>query len=74
MDFNDKVVLITGGSRGLGRAMSRGFAKAGGKVIVASRKLLEEQGRSSNLGLCNRDLLRCLCTVATSFIFWFQNT
>ena len=38
MDFNDKVVLITGGSRGLGRAMSRGFAEAGAKVIVASRK------------------------------------
>ena len=42
-------------------------------LIVASRKLLEEQGRSSNLGLCNRDLLRCLCTVATSFIFCCQN-
>ena len=38
-DFNDKVVLITGGSRGLGKAMSCGFARAGAKVIVASRKL-----------------------------------
>jgi NAD(P)-dependent dehydrogenase (short-subunit alcohol dehydrogenase family) len=38
-DFKDKVVLITGGSRGLGRAMSLGFARAGAKVIVASRKL-----------------------------------
>ena len=38
-DFSGKVVLITGGSRGLGKAMSQGFARAGAKVIVASRKL-----------------------------------
>ena len=37
--FQDKVVLITGGSRGLGRAMSLGFAAEGAHVVVASRKL-----------------------------------
>jgi len=34
-----KVALITGGSRGLGRAMALGFADAGADVIIASRKL-----------------------------------
>src|SRR5690242_17678534 len=38
-DFNGKVVVITGGSRGLGHAMAMGFASAGAKVAVASRKI-----------------------------------
>lgn len=37
-DFAGKVVLITGGTRGLGRAMAEGFAQAGADLIVASRK------------------------------------
>lgn len=38
-DMTGKVVLITGGSRGMGRAMSLAFAAAGADVIVASRKV-----------------------------------
>ena len=38
-DFRNKVVLITGGSRGLGKAMCEGFANAGASVVIASRKL-----------------------------------
>ena len=38
-DFRGKVVVITGGSRGLGHAMALGFARAGANIAVASRKL-----------------------------------
>ncbi len=37
-DFSGKVVLVTGGSRGLGRAMAMGFARAGADLAIASRK------------------------------------
>jgi len=34
-----KVALVTGGSRGIGKATAIGFARAGADVVVASRKL-----------------------------------
>jgi len=38
-DLRGKVALITGGSRGLGLQIARGFAQHGADIIVASRKL-----------------------------------
>jgi NAD(P)-dependent dehydrogenase (short-subunit alcohol dehydrogenase family) len=37
-DLSDKIILVTGGSRGLGLAMSHAFAAAGATVVVSSRK------------------------------------
>ena len=38
-DLTDRVVLITGGSRGLGREMASAVAHCGADVVIASRKM-----------------------------------
>lgn len=38
VDFRDKVVVVTGASRGLGEAMALAFAREGAQVVVSSRK------------------------------------
>lgn len=38
-DFTGKVILVTGGSRGLGYQMIKAFAERGADVIIASRKI-----------------------------------
>ncbi|MFP6664810.1 MAG: SDR family oxidoreductase [Deltaproteobacteria bacterium] len=37
-NLKDRVAIITGGSRGIGEAIARGFVAAGAKVVIASRK------------------------------------
>jgi NAD(P)-dependent dehydrogenase (short-subunit alcohol dehydrogenase family) len=43
-NFHDKIVVVTGGGRGIGRAIALAFGEAGASVVVAARNvnLLEE--------------------------------
>ena len=37
-DMSGRVVIVTGGTRGIGRALAEGYVSAGARVVVASRK------------------------------------
>jgi len=39
LSLKDNVALVTGGSRGIGKAIALGLARAGADVVIASRKL-----------------------------------
>jgi 3-oxoacyl-[acyl-carrier protein] reductase len=60
MEFNEKVVVVTGGARGIGRAISEAFVRKGALVVVADISLetarqtakdLEQFGKTSAVQL-----------------------
>ncbi|MFI1917587.1 SDR family NAD(P)-dependent oxidoreductase [Nocardia sp. NPDC020380] len=81
--LSGKVVLVTGGSRGLGREMVLAFADAGADVIIASRKLdacgalatlvREKYGREALPVACNvGDWAQCEALVEAAYTAFGQ--
>ena len=63
-DLTGKVAVVTGGSRGIGRAVAEGLASAGADVVVASRKLDGCQKAATEIaGATGRRTLPVACHV-----------
>jgi NAD(P)-dependent dehydrogenase (short-subunit alcohol dehydrogenase family) len=60
-DLSGKAAIITGGSRGIGRAIAKGFAEAGADVLICARKAPELEATSSEIRAMGR---QCVPVVA----------
>ncbi len=49
-NLDGRVALVTGGSKGLGKAMARGFAEAGADVMISSRSGDELKAAAAEIG------------------------
>jgi NAD(P)-dependent dehydrogenase (short-subunit alcohol dehydrogenase family) len=49
-DLSGRVALVTGGSKGLGKAMARGLAEAGADIVISSRHENELQTAAREIG------------------------
>lgn len=61
MNLKDRVVLITGGSQGYGKAAAKAFAQAGASVVLAARgeeKLQQAQRETGSAGYISMDVTR----------------
>jgi NAD(P)-dependent dehydrogenase (short-subunit alcohol dehydrogenase family) len=61
--LDDKVAVVTGGSKGLGRAMAIGFAEAGADVVIASRKIEACEAVAAEIRALGRRALPVACHV-----------
>ncbi|MCK4693629.1 MAG: SDR family oxidoreductase [Anaerolineales bacterium] len=63
MRLKEKVAIITGGGRGIGRAIASGFAEQGAQVVVASRTWDELQEVTDEIHGRDQSALPILCDV-----------
>jgi NAD(P)-dependent dehydrogenase (short-subunit alcohol dehydrogenase family) len=63
-DMTGKVAIVTGGGRGLGKAISLGLAGAGADVVVASRKLPACREVAQQIEALGRQSLAVTCDIS----------
>jgi len=63
--FKDKVVIVTGASTGIGRAIAREFAVEGSKVMLAARSADKLCELEDELGALGYDVSHCITDVSS---------
>lgn len=62
-DLKDKVAIVTGSTRGIGRAIAEFYAKAGAKVVISSRKPEACSEVAGELAAAGHEVLAVPCHV-----------
>ena len=65
-DFKDKVVLITGGSRGLGLVLAREFAREGARIAICARDAAELAAAKGDLEARGAEVFDAICDVTNT--------
>ncbi len=59
--LNDKVAVVTGGGRGIGRFIANGLAEAGADIVIASRKIENCRNAAEQIASLGKKTLAVSC-------------
>jgi NAD(P)-dependent dehydrogenase (short-subunit alcohol dehydrogenase family) len=63
LSLHGKIALVTGGGRGIGKAITRRFAEAGASVVIASRKLENLEATAKEFASLSGKVIPIACNV-----------